>query len=437
MKKFLIIALAAAVCIGFSELAMADVKVGGRISFDTYMQSFDANYKGKSALDPAITDFSELNFENNSSTNLHVKWTEADFGMYLELAMGSNNEQNILQATQGTLEPVDNVFTRYSYGWWDFGAGKLTVGQDNTGFSPLNPMQMCGTGSGQFKIIGIGFGNIYSGRVYQLRGNFDLGETGSLGVALVDPHGSSLAQGLYFTDTGGAHPYWGYQITPAGSEETTMPRIDISAVLKFAGVRLYPGLLYQKITWDDVPAGADDEITTTLYSVGAKTSFGAFGIAAEYNMGQNPGNANLLTDGTYFKYGSRPSALAPAALTGLYGTGFDMAAVVDSSGKVSDTDFTGYWVDLSYKFGHNTFHAIYGQQHIENDKVPYLFTGTDLKMKNTRTMMSFNVWIPLSKNLIVIPEVNFWDYGDREIEGQADAGLGEATIYGINWLFMF
>ena len=256
MKKFLIVAVAAAVCVGFSGLAMADLKVGGKICFDAYRQNFSHTYMGKSDATPDITSFSEIGFENNSSTNLNARWTEDNFGMYLELAMGSSNDQSVLQATRGTVNPVDNVYTRYSYGWWDFGAGKLTVGQDNTGFSPLNPMQMCGTGSGQFKIIGIGFGNIYSGRVYQVRQDFKMGELGSLGIALVDPHGSSLAQGLYLTNSGGAHPAWGYQVTPAGNEETTRPpRIDISAVLKFESVWVYPGFLYNKKTWDDVAAG--------------------------------------------------------------------------------------------------------------------------------------------------------------------------------------
>jgi len=439
MKKALIVAVAAAVCVGLSGPAMADLKVGGKICFDTYMQSFDDTYMGKSDTDPDITDFSETGFENNSSTNLNVRWTDGNFGMYLELAMGSNNDQGILQATRGTVQPVDNVFTRYSYGWWDFGAGKLTVGQDNTGFSPLVPMQMCGTGSGQFKIIGIGFGDIYSGRVYQVRTDFKLGETGSLGIALVDPHGSSLAQGLYLDNNGTEpHPVWQYQITPAGNEETTMPRIDISAVLKFGPVSVYPGLLYNKKTWDDVPAGQDDTITTSLYSLGVKYATGPFGVAAEYTAGKNPGDADLLTDGTYFGYGSGtpfPALIPP----GVFGTGFDMAAVVDSTGKVSDTDFSGYWVDLSYKFGYNTIHAMYGQQSIENDSVPYLpFLGpNDLKMENTRTWMGFNAWIPLSKHMIVIPEVNIWNYGDRQIEGFDDAELGKATLYGIGWLFIF
>jgi len=427
MKKFLIVAVAAAVCVGFSGLAMADLKVGGKICFDTYMQNFSDTYRGKTDAAPDITDFSEIGFENTSITNLNVRWTDGNFGMYLELAMGSSNDQGILQATRGTVNPVDNVFTRYSYGWWDFGAGKLTVGQDNTGFSPLNPLQMCGTGSSQFKVIGLGFGNIYSGRVYQVRGDFKLGETGSLGIALVDPHGSSLAQGMYLTNSGGAHPAWDYQITPAGNDETTMPRVDISAVLKFGPVSVYPGLLYNKKTWDDVAAGQDDTITTSLYSLGVKYAMGPFGVSAEYTGGTNPGDADLLTDGTYFGYG-------PLG----FGTGLDMAAVVDSTGKVSDTNLTAYWVDLSYKFGYNTIHAIYGSQSIQNDSVPCLLTGgTDVKIENTRTVMTFNVWIPLSKHMIVIPEVNFWDYGDRQIKGLDDAELGKANIYGINWLFIF
>jgi len=200
-------------------------------------------------------------------------------------------------------------------------------------------------------------------------------------------------------------------------------------------VSVYPGLLYNKKTWDDVAAGQDDTITTSLYSLGVKYATGPFGVAAEYTAGKNPGNADLLTNGIYMGYGPAGGGVPVAG----FGACFDMAAVVDSTGKVSDTDFSGYWVDFSYKFGYNTIHAIYGQQHIENDSVPFLFAapGTNLQMENTRTVMTFNVWIPLSKHMIVIPEVNFWDYGDRQIQGQDDVELGKANIYGISWLFIF
>lgn len=412
MKKFLIVAVAAAVCVGFSGLAMADVKVGGKISFDTYMQSFNDVYKGKTAANPTATEFSELAFENNSSTNLHVKWTSGKVGMYLEIAAGNNNDATFCQSARGDLQPADNVYTRFSYGWYDFGSFKLTVGQDTTGFSPLNPMQMIGTGSGQFKIIGIGFGNLYSGRVYQVRGDFKLGSMGSLGIALIDPHSSSLAVGLYNSNDGTIH-------SPAGSEETTMPRIDVSAKLKFGPLSIYPGIVRQTQTWDDTAPGDDDSIDTQIYSLGVKTAFGPLGIAAEYNFGQNVGNANLLTCGVYGGYG--PGGAGPGLNQG--------AAVI--GGKVYDNDFTGYWADVSYKFGHNTIHAIYGTQTVQNDY------GALPDVQNTRTMITFNVWIPLAKNFLIIPEVNLWDYGAAEVTGSPDVEMGEATIYGIGWLIMF
>ena len=57
--------------------------------------------------------------------------------------------------------------------------------------------------------------------------------------------------------------------------------------------------------------------------------------------------------------------------------------------------------------------------------------------ENTRTIVTFNVWIPVSKYIIIVPEVDFWDYGDKEEEGQDDVDLGKASIYGINWLMVF
>jgi hypothetical protein len=423
MKRFVIVALASFICICMIAPALGDVKVGGRLVFDTYLQKRNDAYT-------TSTDWKQLEMEANTTTNLNARWTEGDFGLYFELGMGANNEQTALSYNHYGSDPkavvLPGVFVRKTYGWWEFSPGmKLTLGQDTTGFSPLVPMQACGTGSDQFKVIGVGFGNIYSGRVYQVRGNFKLGETGGLGIAFVDPRGGSLLQGTHWNADGTTPNFNGNLVSPAGSEETTMPRIDLSADFTLGPLRIYPGVLYQKQTWDDVAAGADDEITTSLYSLGVKTAFGSLGLAAEINGGQNPGNANLLTTGTYVKYG--PGGAGP---------GIDMAAIVDADGKVRDTDFMGYWIDASYKFGKHTFHAIYGQQHVENDMGTA--AGVDNPgRENTRTIVTFNVWIPVSKYIIIVPEVDFWDYGDKEEEGQDDVDLGKASIYGINWLMVF
>lgn len=444
MKKLFVLAVAALMLVAFSGPAAAEVKVGGKIVFDTYLQQMNAEYRGRTLAAPTISSFKEFVMENNSSTNIHVKWTSDDkkFGAYLEIAVGGGNDfpsgvqyQNaagvMVGATGlGNINAVDSVYARLSYGWWEFAPGcKLTFGQDYTGFSPLSPLgQMQGTAAGQFKVVGIGFGNLMAGRVYQVRGDFKIGDMGSLGIALIDPHGASLLQGTHWGKNATVN-VMGNQICPAGSEETTLPRIDITAKLNFGNISLYPGIVYKKMEWDQPAApiaGAEMDITTMLYSLGAKANFGPFGITAEFNAGDNPGNANLLTDGTYFGYGPLGA-----------GTGIDMAAIVDGNNQVSDTEFYGYWIDLSYKFGHMTLHGVYGRQHIENDMGQTAALVNNPDIENTRSMWSVNLWIPLSRNMIIIPEMVFYDYGDREIQGMASADLGKASIFGLQWLIMF
>ena len=64
------------------------------------------------------------------------------------------------------------------------------AGKSTTPFSPLDPSQLLGTRSGSVNIIGVGYGNFYSGRFAQVRGTFKFGKMGRVALALVDPNGT-------------------------------------------------------------------------------------------------------------------------------------------------------------------------------------------------------------------------------------------------------
>ncbi len=448
MKKCFVFAVAAFMLVAFSGVAAAGVKVGGTISFDTYYQKFNAEYMGRTALAPLIDDFSEIAMENNSSTNINVRWTSDDnkFGAYLEIAVGASNDfpsgiqyqnaasllptgvgqNNIL----GSFNAADTVYARYTYGWWQVTDGfKLTVGQDTTPFAPMNAMgQMQGTAAGQFKVVGLGFGNTHSGRVYQVRGDFKLGKLGNLGISLVDPHGSSLLNGTHWGKNGTLNAF-GNQVCPVGTEESTMPRIDIGATLNLGPVTLYPSILYKKMEWERTPAtpaNAELDIKTMLYSLGLKANFGPVSLTGEITAGDNAGNANLLVNGIWFGYG-------PAG----GGASFDTAAIIDGANKVADTEYLAYFLDLGFKFGHMTLHGVYGRCKIENDFGTTAALVNNPDRENTRSIWAINLWVPLSKNMIIIPEMVFYDYGDREIQNAVAQDLGKANIFGIQWLIMF
>jgi hypothetical protein len=439
MKKLFVLAVAALMVVAFTVPAVAGVKMGGRLAFDTYYHTQDEVFRGRTAANLVPTSWSQLKMEVVSSTNMHLKANTDDnkFGLYLEFAMGANALNTVLNRTAGAAgapaPSVDSMYVRFSYGWWEFSPGcKLVIGQDTTGTAPLNPLCMIGTGAGQFQVVGIGFGNMYTGRVYQVRGEFTMGDLGVFKVALVDPHSSSLGQG----QDGGLVGRGAGVSTPVGNEETVMPRFDISADLKLGAFTLYPGIVYCKQTYDDMvaagaPTTADDEVEVWLYTLGTTFNIGPLRVRAEGCIGQNWGNANMLTDGTYIGYG--PGGAGTAGTVG----SIDTAARIDPQGKVSDTDCWAYWVDLGYKFGANTLHLILGQQSVENE-MGYTVAGANIAdLENTRTQISVNCWIPVSKHMIIIPEVDFYDYGDFEEQNLPDVDMGKARIYGINWLIMF
>jgi hypothetical protein len=67
----------------------------------------------------------------------------------------------------------------------------IMAGKSTTPFSPLNPSQLMGTRSGSLNIIGVGYGDFYSGRFAQVRGTFKFGKMGRVELALVDPNGGA------------------------------------------------------------------------------------------------------------------------------------------------------------------------------------------------------------------------------------------------------
>jgi hypothetical protein len=92
----------------------------------------------------------------------------------------------------------NGVSLRHAYGWWDINPNfTIMAGKSTTPFSPLNPSQLLGTRSGSLNIIGVGYGDFYSGRFAQVRGTFKFGKMGRVELALVDPNGTVRIQPTY------------------------------------------------------------------------------------------------------------------------------------------------------------------------------------------------------------------------------------------------
>jgi hypothetical protein len=408
MKKLFVIGLAALLLVAFSVPVMAKVKVGGIIFTDFYYLDRDKNNSAWRGLGP--DSFSNTAIQVPNITRLYARWTNEDnVGMYIEFGVGQGGGNTLSSSSDNDY----SVVVRHAYGWWDVNPMfTILAGHSTTPFSPLNPSQLLGTRSGSVNIIGVGYGDFYSGRFAQVRGTFKFGKVARLEIALVDPNGT-LAGGSYGpwngTEGGGATGE-GYQTN------TKIPRIDIGVPIYVGPVALYPGFLYQHRSIDKIGTvnnGVDDAVDTYIGSIGVKAGFGPFGFAGEFNYGQNWGNSRGLA-------GTSPSIIGGMA-----------SARLKDDGQINDAETYSCWIDLSYKFGPVTPHVMWGRQKSKNETV------TSANTEATTSMIGLSVPIDLAKGFRLRPEVMWYDDGDVKVDGAGSTNMGKYAIYGVQFQITF
>jgi len=406
MKKLFIIGIAALLLVAFSVPAMAKVKIGGIIFTDFYYLDRDSDNA------VATTGYNDpyqvTTIQVPNITRLYGRWTNEDnVGMFIELGIGQNSGAVDANTSNG-------VSLRHAYGWWDVTPNfQILAGKSTTPFSPLNPSQLLGTRSGSLNIIGVGYGNFYSGRFAQVRGTFKFGKVGRVALALVDPNGTQRYHATY----NNYFPYDRFGIPY--QTNTKLPRFDLAVPLYFGPVSIYPGFLYQYRTVDTNQATYDNSISTYIGSLGVKAGFGGFSISAEGNYGSNMANTRGLI-GT-----SGPSYLASAQLN-------------PDSGKINNATTYAYWIDASYKFGPVTPHVMFGQEKSSNDVyVGDVGLGGQYKAESTSSMWGFSVPIDLAKGFRIRPELMWYDDGELQISGTDELKLGKYAIYGVQFQITF
>ena len=389
MKKLFVIGFAALLLLAFTAPVMAKVDIHGIVFTDFYYYKVDQE---NTIINPSGDDFSATYIQVPDITRINVIWTnEHGVGMRFETGHGDEDSDN-----------TAHVGLRHAYGWWDATPNfQLMAGHSTTPFSPLNPNQLMGLRSPGIHIIGIGYGEFYSGRFSQVRGTYKFGKMGDIAVALCDPTVATNPLGL------------APQAGKAVANDSKLPRIDVGVKLVFGPVTLYPGVMYQKQTYDNAASGQDDDVTTWAVSLGLKGGFGPVAVEAEVNYGQNMGNVR----GSY-------GILSPPSLVD--------SAVLTAGGKVENADCLGYWIDLSVKAGMATPHFIYGSYKVKNN----LPTGVDTDAK--ATMYGIHVVIPVAQTYMIRPEVMIYDNGDNnDIFGVKSVDYGKETLAGVVFMVVF
>jgi hypothetical protein len=404
MKKLFIVGIAALLLVVFTVPAMAKVKMGGIVFTDFYY--LDRDRENSQAWGTGNDPYQVTTIQLPNITRLYGRWTNEDnVGMFIELGVGQSSGAVDLNSSSG-------VALRHAYGWWDVTPSfQIMAGKSTTPFSPLNPSQMIGTRSGSVNIIGVGYGNYYSGRFAQVRGTFKFGKMGRVALTLVDPNGGQRFNNAFLN-------YFPIEIQGATlgvdyQTNTKLPRIELAVPLYFGPVSIYPGFLYQNRTIDVInPAFSrfDDSLDTYAGSLGVKGGFGPFGFAAEGNWGRNLGNTRGLI-GT-----SAPAAIA--------------SAQANANGIINNATTYGYWFDVWYKIGPVTPHVMFGQLHSNVD-------SNLQELKATSSMWGFSVPIDLAKGFRIRPELMWYDDGEIQFGGQDFQDFGKYAIYGVQFQITF
>jgi hypothetical protein len=166
---------------------------------------------------------------------------------------------------RGRWEVGTEVNLRLLYAYWEFGAGKLLVGQDYTPGDFFPSGMVYGDNSM------VSYGAAYSGRRPQVK---LLLMNDALQIALVEPSTAGLA----------------------GETDTTIPKIEAAYSLKAGPASL---VIFAGMNTADQVDAADDAVSvdSNVFGVGFKIPLGALYLNGDVWMSTNPGNYGMTTNG--------------------------------------------------------------------------------------------------------------------------------------------
>jgi len=296
----------------------------------------------------------------------------------------------------GGFEYGTGVNVRKLYGEWNFGAGKLLVGQD---YTPLNMMysnQVYGADTDM-----LAFGGVYSGRAPMLQLTF-----GDFKLAFVSPNTNISVSPKGIT---GAAPSGAAVVGTTAVTEVKIPAIEAS--YKFAMDNLTFDLAggYSSYEVAANSTSAKYDVDSYVIALGATAKIGAFYAAADIFTGQNAGN------------------LISIETNGLKGTTFDNTGWDDGfaywdGAKVIDNDQTGYSILVGYAFN-EMFTAEAGYGFVQTD------SGLATQADDEAATYYANVTVNLAPGVFFVPEIG-------KIDGK-ETNDADYTYYGAKWQINF
>lgn len=321
MKK-LIVALAAVALMAGSAYA-ADWNFYGSARVQTFWYDVDV-------IDGADgnVQYNE-NLQSNARIGANVKVSDELTGRFEYGASGGNANIRLL------------------YGEWNFGAGKLLVGQD---YAPLNYLYSNQVGADDYNLLAVG--GVYAARQAQVCVKF-----GDFKLAVLNPR---------------------TQITGTATvDQVVMPAIQVAYALNLDMVGLEFGGGYNTF---DTSAGDVDSYVLTM---GAKLDIAGFFMKGDIYYGDNAGNILSMDH------------------SGRIGQHFQDGFADASGTEVLDNECLGFMLLAGYRINDMvTIEAGYGYAQSELD---------DADSKDQVTSYYINTTITFAPGVFIVPEVGYVD----------------------------
>jgi len=291
----------------------------------------------------------------------------------------------------GRFEMSSSFGLRLLYGEWNFGSGKLLVGQDytptdqilsnNIGVLPSGTLTNAPATDGEGS--GLGVGNMYNSRRAQIKLKF-----GGFQLAFIQPQTAGHS-GAFGTDV-----------------DTTIPQIAASYKFKTDMFSITPYGAYNTYELTNTASDAGQSVDSSILGAAVTVNFGAFYVKGNAWAGQNI------------------AGLGRAGSIALYQTAWLNGSTYEDSDQVGGQVFVGF--KLSDML---TFEAGYSLETSEVDVA-------GVKYESDPTHWYIDAVITLAPGVMIVPEFGVYDLGDNKV-GAATTERGDVTYFGAKWQINF
>jgi hypothetical protein len=376
MKKLIVILAVIAMVGAFTATAMADVELYGSARFRTYYADVDSGVAGADS-DKDL----EWRMGNLTRFGANFKADKITGKFEMDARAGAAGATGNIEQDSGASQ-LGNMRLRHLWGQYDFGAGKLMIGQNYPLFdAPVSGIAYYSGGLQKFGGMGYDVA-----RTSQLRLTF-----GSLRLAFLPPDTEKEE-----TNTGAGLGY--------NEVNTTFPKIELRYGMKLDNFALDFIGGYQTYEIENTVNKNTEDITS--YGIGArvKANFGPIYAGLGLRWFQNGDNYGMWT------VSSKERAVFQGA-------------------SIKDADAFGVVAALGWKI--NDMFSLEGSYAMLDSE-----QDTDLSNEDEAIAYGVIAKISLAPGVVIQPELIFQDNKDVVNDG-VTTEQGDATIFGVWWMINF